>query len=100
MGGVRSGADICRGGSLIGPGDRRTGGNAEASRFETVGGDINLGLSGWLTGGNGAGVVGSAPGEIEIIDGGVNEATDNQVNNQPLPERAFGVTGRIIHDLT
>ena len=121
-----SGADITSIGGLVVPNDlfsnldgqttglKSGGGDGDdelvagfTSRFGWSGNDWGDGLS---TGGStcldsglcGAGLVGvnALFHEEEIVDSGVDESTDDEVENEPLPKRTLSVRGRVFHRLT
>ena len=108
VGGMGSGTDVAGGVGLVGPNNCFTGLDGQTAGLKTGRGDSDrLLISRWSRSGrdSGLGIVGGAVGisifssEVEIIDSGVDESANKEVNDQPLPQRTFTITSWRIHGL-
>ena len=106
MGGVGGGGNVAHGPTGVGPDNLGTGGDSERLGIETGGSEGNTGFLGGdrVCGGNflllnsfggGGDSVGRGAffAQEEVVNGGVDEDSDDGVEGKPLPEGALGVSG-------
>ena len=104
MAGVRRGINTDGNAALVIPDDGVAGFDSDTTWLESGRSYSDGSLAGRL--GSDLGIIGGAiwcpflGSKEKVIDRGIDETADDQINNYPLPHGAFTVTCWIIHELT